>query len=172
MTTREPHTCGHRWCENTGTNALPGEHNCGAYVPATGSARAEKFELRGAVIVGAGVSFDEPDMVHPVVWLHINGDGRDVQVDFTIHEATQFEARLADAITTAMTVQPTRIEPDMTTIRECRYCHRETDRAGWRFDQLCADCDYCHRYSHLGNPCGRCGFPDYECPPSKLEGPG
>ena len=49
----------------------------------------------------------------------------------------------------------------------CKLCHRETDRAGWRFDQLCEHCDYCHRYSHVGNPCTRCGFPTYERPPRR-----
>lgn len=62
-----------------------------------------------------------------------------------------------------------RPQRDRRPVVNCKLCHRETDRAGWRFDQLCEHCDYCHRYSHVRNPCSRCGFPDYERPPRKME---
>lgn len=46
-------------------------------------------------------------------------------------------------------------------MKTCKKCGRITDRPGHRYDQLCQHCDYCRRYSHIGNPCSRCGFPTY-----------
>lgn len=178
MTTREPHACTYRWCTNVGSLAVPGEHHCGEYVPSTGKARAAQrsFEVADTAVLGCGLTLDEPEMVYPTVWVHIfAGEGRhDVSIELTLDQAMQFEAMLTDVITTGMTVQP---ERNVLDAQQCRNCHRETDRAGWRFDQLCADCDYCKRYGHVGvggsanteSNCSRCGFPRYERPPSKLE---
>ncbi len=49
----------------------------------------------------------------------------------------------------------------MIALPQCTRCGRETTRAGHPFDGLCRACDYCTRYAHAGDPCARCGYPDY-----------